>query len=503
MGGEREKSRTPKEDRKTKDQTKKTEKTDKAAPKRTQEEKKPIEGKKLDFKEEEIKDADADSAQQHTLDLVTPDKAKPAKKARFEESDEESQGSKKSAGTAASSKGTNNSSKNGTPHMELTTQRLESMTVSTPIRGDGTKTPLRIPPAEIQRHRKTNSLSATSDESEDAAMESEEEADEQLNSMEDLQKALQGIQRKQKQKHDETNKKLQELTQTLQEVNYDVESHARINAHLLHTKLQADAREASLSITIEGFPKESSEHDRRTFAEWLLQAASTNDRSPNISLFNTRGELSNFINIRFSSGYLRNQVFQWFIENYVHKKKRLYWWSASSARESNYEIRIRKALSEDARLRGRFLKAAMESINEDHDQEVNFYPAWGENAIREKETRNYLIWLHFSYATATCEVFIDEPLFQLVADNFENKLAEISRNVRKGKGTGKSKAKTEVNKKGTSKGTYAALDFSFDSKNPFWFKYVQVHNWRNNARVQQALREEEEDAQNRFEATEG
>ena len=66
MGGEREKSRTPKEDRKTKDQTKKTEKTDKAAPKRTQEEKKPIEGKKLDFKEEEIKDADADSAQQHT-----------------------------------------------------------------------------------------------------------------------------------------------------------------------------------------------------------------------------------------------------------------------------------------------------------------------------------------------------------------------------------------------------------------------------------------------------
>ena len=134
--------------------------------------------------------------------------------------------------------------------MEVTTQRLESITVSTPVRGDGTKTPLRIPPAEIQRHRKASSYSATSEESEDAAMESEEEAAEQLNSMEDLQKAIQGIQKKQKQKHEETNQKLQELTQTLQEVNYDVESHARINAHLLHTKLQAPGK---LSITIEGF----------------------------------------------------------------------------------------------------------------------------------------------------------------------------------------------------------------------------------------------------------
>ena len=499
---EREKSRTPKEERTNKDQTKKKEKIEKAAPKRTQETKKPIEGKKLDFKEDDVKDADADSAQQHTLDLITPDKAKPAKKARFEESDEEIQEGKTSEGTATNSKDTKTSSKNDTPHMELTTQRLESMTVSTPVRGDGTKTPLRIPPAEIQRHRKASSYSATSEESEDAAMASEDEAAEQLNSMEDLQKAIQGIQKKQKQKHEETDQKLQELTQTLQEVNYDVESHARINAHLLHTKLQADAREASLSITIEGFPKESSEHDRRTFAEWVLQAANNKDRSPDISLFNTRGELSNFINIRFSSGYLRNQMFQWFIENYVHKRQRLYWWSTSSQRESNHEIRIRKALSEDARLRGRLLKAAMESLNEAQGPEVNFYPAWGENAIREKETRNYLIWLHFSYATATCEVFIDEPFFQPVADNFENKLAEISKNVRKGKGTGKSNLKTEVNKKGTSKGTYAALDYSFDSKTPFWFKFVQVHNWRNNARVQQALREEE-DAQSRIAPTDG
>lgn len=194
-------------------------------------------------------------------------------------------------------------------------------------------------------------------------------------------------------------------------MNYDVEFHTRINAHLLYTKLQADAREASLSITIEGFPKESSEHDRRTFAEWLLQAVNTNNRFPNISLFNTRGELSTFINIRFSSGYLRNQVFQWFIENDVHKRKRFYWWFVSSRRKSNYEIRIRKVLSEDARLRGRFLKTTMESINEDQDQEVNFYPAWGENTIREKESHNYLIWFYFSYATATCEIFIDEPPF--------------------------------------------------------------------------------------------
>ena len=48
-----------------------------------------------------------------------------------------------------------------------------------------------------------------------------------------------------------------------------------------------------------------------------------------------------------------------------------------------FQVRVRKALSEDARMRDRFLKAAMEAINEEHWYEVEFYPSWNENAVRE------------------------------------------------------------------------------------------------------------------------
>ena len=47
--------------------------------------------------------------------------------------------------------------------------------------------------------------------------------------------------------------------------------------------------------------------------------------------------------------------------------------------------------------------------------------------VREKFGHDYLVWLHFSYASATCEVFVDEPFFEVVAEHFETKLTEISR----------------------------------------------------------------------------
>ena len=119
-----------------------------------------------------------------------------------------------------------------------------------------------------------------------------------------------------------------------------------------------------------------------------------------------------------------------------------------------------------------------------------------------KQGHGYIVWLHFSHSTASCEVFIDEPYFDTVANNFETKLAEISENTRKGKGVGKGKAKNGEYRKGSSKGAYAALDFSFDAKQPFWCKFIQVHDWRNNVHVKQALKDEET-AQGQMETSEG
>ncbi|CAE7222235.1 lgrA [Symbiodinium pilosum] len=242
------------------------------------------------------------------------------------------------------------------------------------------------------------------------------------------------IRKRQREEQDATNKRLHEMQQQVQDNTYDIESHARINAHLLQKKLQEDARNASLSLTIEGFPKDASEQDRTAFANWVLQQANSKDR--------------------------------------------------------------------DAHTR-RFLKAAMEAINESQTNDnFEFYPSWNENAVRTKYSHGYLIWLHFSYATASCDIFADEQVFDDVQAHFESKLEAISINAGRGKGKGKSKDKGGEERKGTSKGVYAAMDYAFDPKIPFWCKFVCVHDWRNNVQVQQALKDEDK-AQARMDTFEG
>ena len=235
-----------------------------------------------------------DTAKQKTslaIDIVTPDKAPPSKKTRFADSDEETQESKKSAQSSKSSKTT----KSDTPKMALTTQRLKAMTVSTPVRGDGTKTPLRIPPTELQQNRNTTrSSSGTSD----TDMEEDDGTIEPLHSLEEVQQALQTLSQRQKHQHESTTKQTQELSQSIIDINYDVESQGRTNAHLIYSKLQTDAKEASMALTIEGFPKEASEDDRKAFASWLLQQAHSKDHAQSISLWNTRGNSATLSTLR-------------------------------------------------------------------------------------------------------------------------------------------------------------------------------------------------------------
>ena len=159
--GGREKSRTPKEERREKDKKKKTEKEKDATKKdnkdsqqeRTEEDGQSLERKRLDFSTATASNAETvpmpQDKQDQQLAIVPEQDPKRHKKARFSDSEDESQESKKTA-TSTTSK---TKVKSEMPSMALTTQRLQEMTVSTPVRGDGTKTPLRIPPTEIQKHR--------------------------------------------------------------------------------------------------------------------------------------------------------------------------------------------------------------------------------------------------------------------------------------------------------------------------------------------------------------
>ena len=107
-----------------------------------------------------------------------------------------------------------------------------------------------------------------------------------------------------------------------------------------------------------------------------------------------------------------------------------------------------------------------------------------------KYGHDYLVRLHFSYPTAFCEVFVDEKVFDDVQAHFSNELEVISYNTGRGKGKGKAEDRGGEERKGSSKGMYAAMDFAFDPKIPFWCKFVSVHDWRNNIQVQKALKDE-------------
>jgi hypothetical protein len=63
-----------------------------------------------------------------------------------------------------------------------------------------------------------------------------------------------------------------QVKQQLNEATYDIEINHRIGAHLIYKQLQADAKQASQSSTVEGFPKDAS----TAFIKCILKSSSEN-----------------------------------------------------------------------------------------------------------------------------------------------------------------------------------------------------------------------------------
>jgi hypothetical protein len=84
-----------------------------------------------------------------------------------------------------------------------------------------------------------------------------------------------------------------QVKQHLKEATYDIETNHRIEAHLIYKQLQADAKQASQSFTVEGFPKDASTADKHAFIKWILESSSCADPDVKASLTNTKGEVSN------------------------------------------------------------------------------------------------------------------------------------------------------------------------------------------------------------------
>ena len=185
-----------------------------------------------------------------------------------------------------------------------------------------------------------------------------------------------------------------QVKQQLSEAAYDIETNHRIGAHLIYKQLQADAKQASQSFTVEGFPKDASTADKHAFIKWILESSSCGDPNVKASLTNTRGEVSNTIVVTFVDG-------------------------TETRRQLSNSIHIRKTLSEDARFRVRYLKAAMACIKEYGGHRIAMHPSWGENAVKDTNTGGYLVWCHFSCINASCQVFVDDFVFEAIHKNMD------------------------------------------------------------------------------------
>ena len=217
--------------------------------------------KQLVFPQEDMQTLTDASANVANPNDITSQEGEKPKKARFEEPSQ--------TDDAKSIK--SEASKSTTKAMALTTQRLQDLTMDTPVHSDGAKTTLKMP-APAQRSRTS---SAATSESADSGNDRSSDKPDQEQEDEDMEEAsLESLQ-------------LHAMNQTLQDVSYDVETQGRLNAHLIYKKLQDDAKQASLSLSLEGFPRETSRSDRKALVSWLLFEAESRDENYHVSYITT------------------------------------------------------------------------------------------------------------------------------------------------------------------------------------------------------------------------
>ena len=200
--------------------------------------------------------------------------------------------------------------------------------------------------------------------------------------------------------------------------------------------------------------------------------------------------------VRFSSAWHRNQAFQCYIDNYIHRQKKICFQRPRVGQPTQKWIYAKpevKMQEWEEHFWKRQWKQAIKSQKKNDQSSFHRGMRMQWRAVSTKTTSSGCT----SHATATCHVFVDEPLFDTVQATVEDKWEQISPNKTqtKGKGTGNAQHET---RKGRNKGVYAGLDFSFDAQIPFWCKYISVHGWRHNIQVKQALKQESK-AQTRME----
>ena len=240
---------------------------------------------------------------------------------------------------------------------------------STPIRaGTETKTPIR--------HRKEDKVSF--------AEQLPVDVDEQMVQLDEQMKSLRIH--------------VNEMQKKLDETRDDQYAFRVQQLWALKSQIKEQREKAAREQCLVGWPSDATAEHRTEFITWCLSQAGLRMDMCQISHGIRPNQLSPMSLLTFQQAWMRLQLDKWYKDEYIAKKRAMYFYM--QGRATNDTIKMRPQIAVWDRIKGEPLKVclkAMDMANQDGTLNVDMNkikPWWGHNAIYDDY--DTYVWVHFS-----------------------------------------------------------------------------------------------------------
>jgi hypothetical protein len=260
----------------------------------------------------------------------------------------------------------------------------------------------------------------------------------------------------------------------------------------LVTQAEAERRSNATSIWAKGLPLEAKISANKEWLGWFCSETGIKEGDVHYYCYNDAGRAARNVKIEFKESWQRTLYLQrcW---------ERRFWEFAGAGpgnRTLHSQVRFEPVVGSLERLKQQPLRCLMQCCDAaseagDLPQDFNRYirPAWKNQSIERQETNGEwvtLILVKFSMVNASCTIYADETLVEVINDYwFEswNVIKGYSREEEqdrdKGKGKGKEKGKEKgTGKKGKPPAEAEAMEELRQLEYPFEVSLCRVVSWR-------------------------
>ena len=326
-------------------------------------------------------------------------------------------------------------------------------TTSTPVRaGTTTKTPIRE-----RADSKASKMQVLSDEIDERMEGMNEQMQELRKHIEDMQEKLETTQ------DDQWAYRVQQLWS-------------------LKVQIREQRDKAAKEQCFVGWPETANGEQRTEFIHWCLSQAGLDTSTCEISHSIKAQQLSPLTVITFKHAWMRIQLDRWFKEEYINKKKPLYYYANGAA--TNDSIKMRPQIALWDRIKGEPLKICLKAMDMAHREgrlqiDMNkVRPWWGQNAIYDDY--HTFVWVHFSVKNVLATVYLDQAVYNVVTEYWSEAMKFV-KGVNRGE-TSTSSTKTGPVMKGKGKGKGKPFD-TIQGEYPFEIKLAEVKDWHYDERI--------------------